>query len=449
MNSNRRVLLFVTYSIGLFLLLSILALLTGWEWAPFRRVNLVGDLVTSPSGPAAPGDSTKQPPDSIDHSPAARHFAIYTHPRFITDFKADTQACSLPALARKLDELLKTGKGKIRIAYFGDSMIEGDLMTQTLRKLLQQKFGGQGVGFVPVTSQVSKFRQTVTAAYSDTWQDDNFKSGNNKRLYLSGHSFHSANAWVQLTDQTITDTAAVLEKSLLCGTYSPGTTINVNGQARRIEPQKASNRIVLANDSKRTIALGVANDQLPVYGVSFESDAGIFVDNFSFRGISGIELARIDSVFLSSIAAANPYDLIVFQYGVNLLFRPNDKNFDWYGRAMTPIIRKFQHCFPESEIVMVSTADRAFRYNGQYSSAVGIDSLIKVQATVAYETQTCFYNQFASMGGTNSIVEWATARPALANQDYVHPNFRGADILATRFYQALLSQYEKYQRSVK
>ncbi len=442
-------LLFVTYSIGLFLLLSILALLTGWEWAPFRRVNLVGDLVTVPADPTPVGDSTKDRLDSNDHSPSTRHFAVYTHPQFITDFKADTQTCSLPALARKLQELQKTGKGKIRIAYFGDSMIEGDLMTQTLRKLLQQKFGGQGVGFVPITSQVAKFRQTVAAVYSDSWQDDNFKSGNNKRLYLSGHSFHSGNAWVQLTDQTITDSAAVLEKSLLCGTYTSGTTINVNGQPRRIEPQKPSNRIVLADDKKRSIALGVANDQLPVYGVSFESDEGIFVDNFSFRGISGIELARIDSAFLSSIAASNPYDLIIFQYGVNLLFRPNDKNFDWYGRAMTPIIRKFQHCFPESEIVMVSTADRAFRYNGQYKSAVGIDSLIKVQATVAYETQTCFYNQFASMGGTNSIVEWATARPALANQDYVHPNYRGAEILATRFYQALLNQYDNYLRSVK
>lgn len=442
-------LLFVTYSIGLFLLLSILALLTGWEWAPFRRVNLVGDLVTAPAGPAPANDSTNDRVDSNDHSPAARHFAVYTHPQFITGFKADTQTCSLPVLARKLHELQKTGKGKIRIAYFGDSMIEGDLMTQTLRKLLQQKFGGQGVGFVPITSQVAKFRQTVAAVYSDSWQDDNFKSGNNKRLYLSGHSFHSGNAWVQLADQTITDSTAVLEKSLLCGTYAPGTTINVNGQPRRIEPQKPSNRIVLADDKKRSIALGVANDQLPVYGVSFESDEGIFVDNFSFRGISGIELARIDSAFLSSIAASNPYDLIIFQYGVNLLFRPNDKNFDWYGRAMTPIIRKFQHCFPESEIVMVSTADRAFRYNGQYKSAVGIDSLIKVQATVAYETQTCFYNQFASMGGTNSIVEWATARPALANQDYVHPNYRGAEILATRFYQALLNQYDNYLRSVK
>lgn len=447
MNSNRRVLLFVTYSIGLYLIVSILALVMDWKWTPFRRVNLVGDLVTQPDNPAAPpADSLEAP---VDNTPAARHFSVYTHPVLITNFHADTLACSIPDFAGKLHQLLTTGKGKVRIAYFGDSMIEGDLMTQTLRKLLQQKFGGQGVGYVPINSQVARFRQTVTTTASEGWQDDNFKTGNNKRLYLSGHYFHSSNAWVQLVDQTITDSAAVIQKSLICGPYAQGTTINVNGTMRSINPSLLCNRVVLADDHNRKMALGIANDQLPVYGISFESASGIFVDNFSFRGISGIELARFDSTFLRAVSAANPYDLIIFQYGVNLLFRPNDKNFDWYGRAMQPIIRKFQHCFPESEIIMVSTADRAFRYNGQYHSAVGIDSLIKVQAAVAYETETCFYNQFASMGGTNAIVQWATAKPALANQDYIHPNHRGAEILANRFYQALLNQYENYRHTVK
>ena len=176
---------------------------------------------------------------------------------------------------------------------------------------------------------------------------------------------------------------------------------------------------------------------------------GIFVDNFSFRGITGIEYARVDSGFLSAIATENPYDLIIFQYGVNLLFRPNDKNYNWYGKMILPVIRRMRNCFPTSDFVLVSTADRAFRYNGVYKSAVGIDSLVKLQATLAYETGSCFYNQFATMGGTNSIVAWAQAKPSLANQDYVHPNHRGAEILATHFYEAILEEYRKYTSKLK
>ncbi|MBK5269989.1 MAG: hypothetical protein JJE22_03140, partial [Bacteroidia bacterium] len=173
------------------------------------------------------------------------------------------------------------------------------------------------------------------------------------------------------------------------------------------------------------------------------------VDNFSFRGITGIEFAKIDSAFLRSIAVNNPYDLIIFQYGVNLLFRPNHKNFSWYERALMPVIKKLRNCFTETDLLVVSTADRAFRYGGEYRSAVGIDSLIKVQALLAFQSGSCFYNQFKSMGGTNSIVEWAARNPSLANKDYVHPNHRGAEILGNYFYEAIMNDFNKYVKTKK
>jgi lysophospholipase L1-like esterase len=173
------------------------------------------------------------------------------------------------------------------------------------------------------------------------------------------------------------------------------------------------------------------------------------LDNFSFRGITGIEWGGLDSLFLESIEENNPYDLIVFQYGVNLLFRPNDKNFSWYAKSMLPVLKKFRKCFNETDFILVSTADRAFRYGTQYRSAVGIDSLVKVQAALAFETNSCFYNQFETMGGTNSIVDWADRKPSFANKDYVHPNHKGAALLANYFFDAIMNDYKKYVQSLK
>ncbi|MES1214676.1 MAG: hypothetical protein ABUT20_04090, partial [Bacteroidota bacterium] len=321
-------------------------------------------------------------------------------------------------------------------------------LTQTLRKLLQKTFGGSGVGFVPITSQVSQFRQTVIDNYSGGWEDDNFKtSGNNGRLYLSGHLFRSNSDWVQMKDQTIEDSNAVIEKSLLCGELAGPVTISVNDMPVTIHARDMLNRIVIDKSLKTGIKLSVSNVQLPIYGISFESDSGVFVDNFSFRGITGIELGKLDSTFISTIAANNPYDMIIFQYGVNLLFRPNDKNFNWYARALMPVLKKFRDCFSGTDILLVSTADRAFRYGSEYRSAVGIDSLIKVQALLAFESGSCFYNQFKTMGGANSIVDWAARKPSLANRDYVHPNHRGAEVLGNYFYEAIMNDYEKYTRS--
>lgn len=447
MNSNRRVLQFVAGSFCIYLLLSVAGTLMGFQWMPFKRVNLVSDLVT--------GDSTvliNDKPDSnlviIEDLPD-KNFELYKKGRYVTSFNTDTTRSSLNNFLQKLAELRSGKKRKIRIAYFGDSMIEGDLLTQTIRKLLQQTFGGSGVGFVPITSQVSKFRQSVIHNYSGGWQDENFKTGKTSRLYFSGHLFRSNGDWVQMTDQTITDSTAIIEKSLVCGNAPGPVNISVNGGSFNVNAPNLLNRVPLVSDRNRGIKLSVANESLPVYGISFESPSGIFVDNFSFRGITGIEFARIDSIFMKAIAANNPYDLIVFQYGVNLLFRPNDRNFNWYAKAMLPIVKKIRGCFPGTDFLVVSTADRAFRYGGEYRSAVGIDSLIKIQATVAYETGSAFYNQFASMGGHNSIVDWAKRSPSLANKDYVHPNHRGAEVLGTYLYEAIMNEYKKYSRTRK
>jgi lysophospholipase L1-like esterase len=448
MTNHRKVFLFVVYSVTIYLLLSVLAVVFQFKWMPFKRINLISDIITKDSTELR--DTTSDITPVVIENKPDKQFNLYQKPRFITNFNRDTTQPSLPGFMKKLHDLKSGKKRKIRIAYFGDSMIEGDLLTQTLRKLLQEAFGGSGVGFVPITSQVSKFRQSVIDNYSDNWQDENFKTeGNGNRLYLSGHLFRSSGDWVQMADQTIKDSAAIIEKSLLCGYTASPVTITVDNNPFTVHAENIFNRVVMGKDRNRGIKLSVSNNQLPVYGITFESDSGVFVDNFSFRGITGIEFAKIDSAFLKAVAVGNPYDLIIFQYGVNLLFRPNDKNFNWYARALLPVVNKFKSCFKETDFLIICTADRAFRYGGEYRSAVGIDSLVKVQATLAYETGSNFYNQFESMGGTNSIVEWAKMNPSLANKDYVHPNHRGAEVLGNYFFEAIMNEYKKYTRTLK
>lgn len=447
MNSNRRVLDFVVYSTSILILVSLCTSFFHFKNTSLNNINLVADLIKKDS--SVTEDTTGGLAGIKITQKAHEDFALYRKGHFITDFNTDTMAPSLSAFARKLHELKTGKKQKVRIAYFGDSMIEGDLLTQTLRKLLQQTFGGSGVGFVPVMSKVAQFRQTVSSNYSDGWEEVSFRSGSSRQLFFSGHLYHTSNASVRMTDQTITDTTAILEKSILCGHLPRPVAITVNNRTVTVRANRSFNRIVLDNDRSTGITLAVANDQLPVYGISFESASGIVVDNFSFRGISGTEWGGIDSSFLESIEENNPYDLIVFQYGVNVLYKPNDKNFNWYAKGMLPVIKKFRSCFSQADFLLVSTADRAFRYGTQYRSAVGIDSLIKVQAALAYETGSCFYNQFETMGGTNSIVDWANRKPSLANKDYVHPNHRGAEVLGNYFYEAIMNDYEKYVHALK
>ena len=241
----------------------------------------------------------------------------------------------------------------------------------------------------------------------------------------------------------------LIEKSLLCGYMGQQIRANVNNKPFDVNATKQFNRILISKDLNRNLKFSIADRELPIYGITFESESGIIVDNFSFRGITGIEYSKIDVEFLQKISEFNPYDLIVFQYGVNLMFRPDDKNFNYYAHLIKPVITKIKSGFKGADFLIVSTADRAFRYGGTFKSAIGIDSLIKVQATLAYETESNFYNLYESMGGKNSIIDWATRKPSLANKDYVHPNNRGAEILGNYFFEALMSNYKKYLNSVQ
>ena len=86
----------------------------------------------------------------------------------ISDFRKD----SLDILGRFFSALNQSEhiKKRIRIAWFGDSMIEGDLITSTVRSIMQKEFGGSGVGFVPLLTSVAGFRKTIEQTSSSDWQ---------------------------------------------------------------------------------------------------------------------------------------------------------------------------------------------------------------------------------------------------------------------------------------
>ena len=79
----------------------------------------------------------------------------------------------------------------VRIAYFGDSFIEADILTGDLRDMLQARFGGCGVGYVDITSGTYGFRKTLRHSFAGwTSKGVNDSTGyDRKRIGPSGHYF--------------------------------------------------------------------------------------------------------------------------------------------------------------------------------------------------------------------------------------------------------------------
>ena len=438
-NRNWRVVSLVTICFFIYLISSVISLAFGYNWEPFNKVNLLTDVIESDV--KEENKDIKAFAKNTRTDNLATDFELYKKPDLITRFYKDENINTLSHFAEKLHQLKTTGKGKIRIAYFGDSMIEGDMLTQTLRSLLQKEFGGYGVGFLPIHTNVGNFRQTASIE-GNGWETINFKDKDAKNMYVSGFSFNGVGN-TQFKDKSV-QVVPSLQKYLLYGN-SNAATVNLNGKTIRLEGKSIVNSQLLSSDSARTANFKSNAANYPLYGMSFESENGIILDNFSFRGITGIEFKKIDENFLKSVQEANHYDLIVMQYGVNLLWKPDSSDFTFYTKNMTPVLEKFNKAFADSDILLISSADRAFLYNGTYQTATGIPNVLEAQAKLAFDNHLAFFNLFETMGGKNSIVKWASQNPPLSNKDYIHPNMKGSEYLAQKIYQAIIKDYKKYK----
>ncbi len=405
--------------------------------SPFSPVNIISDLIKINAAPSKNISSNIQ---SDSSNISINNFNIA---HILNNYTKNDSYNYISKLLNKLEKIKKNQKGKIRIAWLGDSMIEGDLITGTVRDNFQKMSNSFGVGFVPIQSITSKFRATVTHNWKGEWMKASFKDNKLKApLFLSGNCYYGSNGEVSYADNTTKDSTNKNPylKYLLCGYSQDSFSVLVNNSTKKLYADKIFNSILLEKDNSNKINIAIQNNNVPIYGVSIESEDGIIIDNLSFRGITGLELSQIQSNLLGSIDSQQYYDLIVFQYGVNLLFRPNDLNYDWYYNKMNECLSKIKTAMPNTDFLLIGSGDRAFFYNGKWESAKGLNNLVYAQAQLAYNNKMYFYNLYSSMGGEGTIVNWANMNPSLANKDYIHPNSRGAKVIGDFLYNDILKK---------
>ena len=340
---------------------------------------------------------------------------------------------------------IKLKKKKIRIAHFGDSMIEGDLITSTLRKLFQQEFGGSGVGFINAAPFNASFRQTIAQDFSKNLECYSVKDKQSNYLIgLSGYtSVSEGNTWITLKSINSGDNS-----KLFYGKQQSETPINIE-----IDSIKTK---LIANTSLQSYTQKLKNNEtkinlqsniaFPLFGLSVESDTGVIIDNFSFRGSSGTLFKELNADLLKQFQANLEYDLIILQFGINVA-GSKTTDYSWYERNMLSNINFLKNAFPNTSFLIIGCGDRAVKYNGKYATSKGIAPLIESQKKLANTTQCGFLNFYKTMGGENSMVKWVTGDTCFANKDYTHFNHRGAEKAGKLIYNEILKDYKNWKTS--
>lgn len=361
-------------------------------------------------------------------------------------------------LATFFEELfqLETKKeGNVRIAYFGDSMTDGDLIVKDFRTYLQEKFGGQGVGFVNITSESASSRSSVTHEFSGNWKTQSYlKVKRPSRPFgVNGHVFFAndtANiAWVKYKATKTRFASELPRPTLFYGSSSnkDGKVFFVAGDTivKKLTPNNTINTLTLSEGSLKSIKVNFKKaDSIPIYGFNFDDGKGVHVDNFSNRGNSGLPLGSFDINTMRAFHAKLDYDLIVLQYGANVL-NYGTLDYTWYEKRMTKVVNHLKECFPGVAILIVSTADKSTKYDLEMKTDSAVVPLNRAQKKYAIQSEASFVNMYILMGGDGSMVKWVEEVPSKANKDYTHFNHRGAKEAANLIFTQLNQGYEKYK----
>ena len=366
---------------------------------------------------------------------------------------AAQNAHGLTPFFRALDSVQKN---TARIAYYGDSMIEGDLITMTLRQWFQKDFGGRGIGFMPMTSQTSRFRVNIEHVFSENWQTKNLLDVSEwiGPLGISGEVFYGDTTGLETTVSFKSKNYPFVDSfpkaTLFYG--SPDSLNLANNRLKYNDSQwilngnQKVNTIDLINTPVTELNLKLQFEKpLPIYGVSFESETGVLLDNFPMRGNTGPPLTFISGPMIKAFNKTLDYDLIVLQFGLNVV--SGKTQFIWYKNRMKRVVRHFQRSMPNAAILIVSVPDMSYKNDmGQMETNPSIPYIVEAQRFAALETNVTFFNLYEAMGGENSMVDWVE-NLRYANKDYTHFNFRGARHVGKILYDFLMRHYEQHKQS--
>lgn len=347
---------------------------------------------------------------------------------------------------RAFCDTLLTAARPVRIAFLGDSFVEGDILTADLRERLQLHYGGGGPGFAPMASPLAGFRRTVKTR-STGWTSYNIMQRKRVPEPLAGKFFVSG--WVCRPEQgastrwEMTDFREGLERCstarlLFIARADSRILVTVNDSLQRdfsLQGDPSVRQIALTAPRIRSVELRVdagAADFIG-YGALFEGD-GVVVDNYSVRSNNGQALFWTDPTVNAGVDAMLGYDLVILQYGLNIM-QQGIHRYTRYGEQVERMIAYARECFPGAAVLVLGVSDRSVRTDAGFEPMDAVPSMTECQREAARNAGAAFWptaEAMRSWGGMETFV-----RNGWAGKDYTHINYAGGRRVAWSLCDAL------------
>lgn len=426
---------------------------SGLPTGSFRPVDIVSSLRESTVADTTPVAAIAALADSVD--PAGTDTLPPDSARIAPDLASlDTigvvplEGAGDSALAPFFDALERSGHS--RIAWFGDSYTEGDILVGDLRRYLQRSFGGTGVGLVPPTSPVARFRGTIHQTFSSGWKERNIMARRGPPIGVGIAGRASMPAPLDSTDRPAdwidfrpADGGAFHKaRVFLAGGGDSTDSVKASwaggSSSAWVGPPGGLRAISIELPGTTAVRLSFpVRDTVAVQAVEMQAGrSGAQIDNFSIRGNSGTGLMQIPLSSLQTTHRVLGYSLVVIQCGVNVA-DTTMAGFHWYQERLVQVIQRARQAFPGAGVLLVGIADIGVRDAlGNIVSNPTVASIRDAQRRAAERTGAAFWDLQKAMGGPNAIARWAAAGMVAA--DYVHISPQGGRRLAKALHKAFL-----------
>ena len=394
----------------------------------------------------------QEPLPSLEELPTTDYSAILPEASLITPIEIFAQE-GMGAWDRLYEKLL-WNKEQVRVAFMGDSFVEGDILTADLRELLQDTFHGGGVGFAPVASPFTGFRQTIKTT-SKGWTpynimqrksapapyaDDFFVSG-----WVAKASAGASTRWDMTTKRRHLEEVERARLLFICRQRAEiGLKLN-DGEERVFffEGDEVVRQIVVEQEQIRSLEMTILSgaETFTGIGAEFDSKKGVAVDNFSIRSNNGQAMFWSNASVNSQINTMRPYDLVILQYGLNIM-QAERHNYSLYGEQVEKMISYVESCFPGAAVLVMGVSDRSQKGEDGIKPMESAKSLTQSQREASQNKGVAFWDTYAAMQRMGGMTEFVTN--GWAGKDYTHINYAGGARIARELYYAILKGAEEY-----
>ncbi|MCX7697518.1 MAG: hypothetical protein N2Z72_07500 [Bacteroidales bacterium] len=355
----------------------------------------------------------------------------------------------------------------IRIGHWGDSQIEGDRLTNSIRKKMQNLFKGKGLGFVPVVDVTNPVSFSRVA--SDNWMRYTFFQHRLKTSSYGpgGVSFKPMSYTVILDSASFfKDTVSAREKlsktytnayvqinipqpydkgTLWYGQASSPCTVHgyAGGKSFQVilQGKEDFNELVLPISPSTTFIKLIFPLNTPlIYGLSFESNKGVIIDNFGVRGHSGDGWLLLSKSIMNKYVKRKQVRLLILQYGANVVpYLRKKEDIVVMGKMYEKIFSHIRSFFPTLPVIFFGPGNMPPRHG--LMSHPYLNQFNEELKKLALKYHFAYFDTYQLMGGENSLKPWI--EKGLLSKDG-HFTDKGREEIAKAFTDAIMHEYHNY-----